>query len=282
MIRKSPAQRPTPAQDSRSNPAPPPDSPHEKSPFYVVEAVSGNAGIEFQRRGAHGREWLGGNPGEWRRRVPSYHQLDFPEPESGCGPVAILNWLTWYQDLGMLTKSIDWLGTDMRADDNHRLIEEEIVSLRNRTTGLRGGTTSLEIICAFDRIVNRLSNQRIRLGYEVYDVPLSIDDLTRFTRGFRSAILLVRPVNPETGKLESLHAVSVVAGDRAGYLMLNNWGERLHGALRNEPNGQFFSPSNVESPRLKLEQLICLVPFIPNDQNAFALLDLPPKNLVPP
>ena len=251
----------------------------ETSSFSVVEAIAHSREIRFVRRQASGREWFGTEPGEWRRAVPSYHQTDFPEPESGCGPIAILNWLTWYQNIGMLTKNIDQPGTKLRARHNHRLIEKEIVSLRNKTTGLRGGTTSLEIICAFDRIVNRLSSRSIRLAYEVHDAPMSMDDLTRFTRGFRSAILLVRPVNPKTGQLESLHAVSVVAGDRAGYLMLNNWGERLHGALRNEADGQFFAPSNIDSPRLKIEQLICLIPFTPDNLQEFALVDLPQKPL---
>ncbi len=244
-----------------------------EGPFSVLEAVREGTEIRFQSRRMQGVE-LTGSRADARRRVPSMNQRDFPEPESGCGPIAIVNWLLWMQNEGILRKPMEGSNDWVLAHYNFRSVEREIFGLRGeRSDRLRGGSNILEIAAAMDRIVYQLSAGAIRMHNERFDAPIRVNDWVQFTRGHRVGILVCRIVeDPATRRLGGYHAVSLVAGDRGGGVMLNNWGEQVYGVLRNERDGQFFYPENVSQPPLKVEYAVCFIPFRPAEDFPPALL----------
>jgi len=254
--------------------------PNTPFPYYLLNATRDprTGRVVFTRIGTHGAELQNPDP-ERRRLVPSENQRDYPEPESGCGPTAILNWILWYQNFDLLRKPVESPDPSFLKRLDFGMIEDEIVSLRDGDRSLRGGANVLEIIAAIDRVAARLSNGRVRMHYERHPAPLSINDLLRFTRGYRGAILVGRPVDPSTGELTGFHAVSAVAGDTSGYVMINNWGKKLYGAIRNEDDGQYFRPQGDGEWPIRLEYLVCFTPIVPANPEAVAIAELPRKHL---
>lgn len=244
--------------------------------YCVVEASRKSSGgnIAFHRRGLNGMEVVTVDA-EKRFRVFSPDQAAFPEPESGCGPTAILNWIYWYQREGILHKPIDGSGIDLLLKHNFRLIETELMAIKGRTQGYRGGTTALDICCAFDRVTHRLSQGLLRMHTEYFRAPISLADLFRFTTGNRAIILVTRVIESNGQPSDTFHAVSLVHADNDAYLMVNNWGQRLYGALRNEPDGQFFRPKDAQSVPLRIEFMLGFIPFRPKIPSELSSLPTP-------
>lgn len=242
-------------------------------PFRILEAFPQTDGsVSYHIRPMDGVE-VTTPAGDARRSVPAMDQRDYPEPESGCGPAAMLNWFLWWQSQGLLRSPLQGAESGVLARHDFQAIEREIFGLRGIDRAkLRGGTNALEIICAMDRLASQWSNGAIRMHYRQFDAPLKVADLLEFTKGQRSGILITRVVQAD-GSLGGYHAVSLVAGDRAGYLMINNWGERVYGSLRNEGRGQIFYPKNVAHPALKVENALCFIPFRPTKNTEIADLD---------
>lgn len=244
-------------------------------PFTVLEAsATGDGTVRFRPYRMRGEELPRGNAGA-RRRVPSMNQDDFPEPESGCGPTAVLNWVLWMQDQNLLRKPSRAAPERERAKDGFLRIEREIFGLRGKNrSASRGASNAPEIISAMDRMAHELSDGEVRMAYRQFEAPLRVADLLEFTSGYRSGILIVRVVDDlEKGTFGEYHAVSLVAGDTSGHLMINNWGEQVYGALRHRPDGQYFYSSTNDHPPLKVEMALCFIPFRPTDDRPPAPLE---------
>ncbi|MFP4282586.1 MAG: hypothetical protein ACLFU2_08205 [Opitutales bacterium] len=201
--------------------------------------------------------------GDARRRVPAMNQRDFPAPESGCGPTAALNWLLWMENEGLFGRRPSRTITPERARSLFHRIDREILTLSaNGSRGARGGSSMAELAVTMDRLVDERSEGALRLHFAHFEPPLRVVDLLEFTRGMRSGILLTRVVNDrQTLVAGEYHAVSLVAGDRAGGLMVNNWGARVYGHLRTLPEGQFFFPQDSSQEALRIEGALCFVPL---------------------
>lgn len=244
-------------------------------PYEVLEASpSATGAVRFFPFRMEGTE-IRGAGAEARRHVPAMNQRDFPEPESGCGPTAVLNWMLWMQDQHLLGTPRETHGLEARALAGFQRIEEEIRRLRGTEAGgSRGGSNEFEIISAMDRLAYQLSSGDVRMAYRRFHAPLKMAEVLEFTTGYRSGILIGRVVEDRaTGQLGEYHALNLVAGDRSGYLMVNNWGERVYGALRTEPDGQYFYASTADHPPIKVERALCFVPFRPATQRVVLSLE---------
>ena len=254
-----------------------PLAPDPRFPYQLLEAseCADSGSVRYRSRGAFGTEIVN-RYGDSRRYVPSEDQRHYPEAESGCGPAAILNWILWYQDFHVLQPPEARMGRDEQRWRSYVRIEEEIFRLRGgNVSHLRGSTTHLEIISAFDRTVNLMSAGNLRLHFEIFPAPVNVEQLVRFTTGFRAAILIVEPINPRTGEAGGLHAVSAAAGDRAGYIMVSNWGGKLHGPLRIEGGEQYFYPNDEGEWPLRIHRLITFIPIQLDPPVDYAITDLP-------
>lgn len=230
--------------------------------FEVLHAENATAGeVLYTLVAVPGAE-LPGHSGNARRRVPARDQLDFADPEADCGPVAMLNWLLW---LGQERK-LELPPADPPAgldQDLYGRIKTVLEELRGEVdTQPEAGVTAAEMALVMDRLADTFSAGRLRFQFQMMEAPLKVSRLFQFTEGFRCGILISRVVE-EDGKPGEFHAVNLIAVDRRGGVMINNWGEQVFGYLRNEPEGQFFRAENTDHPALKIESAICLVPFQP-------------------
>lgn len=199
--------------------------------------------------------------GDARRRVPAFHQKNFPEPESGCGPTAVLNWMLWMRELGCFGEAEN--GADSAVFARHIFweIDREIREMRKEDLPSRNGSNRAQIAAAMDRLARDWSGGTVRMAVRAYETPLKMVDLLSFIRGQRAGILIGQVVeNAQTGEAGDFHALNLVAVDRGGGLMVNNWGERVYGYLRTYPDGQYFYPENAEQAGLKIIEALCMVP----------------------
>lgn len=241
-------------------------APGQIEEFSVVEAVEvAGERVEFRVIRTRGREVIGAKQGA-RRRVPAMDQNNFPEPESACGPIAMLNWMLWLEQQRVLPLSFS-TDVEARAQSLYPEIESTLEDLRHAPDrSLRGPTSIREIAAGMDRLVKSRSDGAIRMHAQPVEVPLKVVDVLESTKTFRCGILIVRIVEDEkSGELGEYHAVSLISGDRGGGLMINNWGVQVYGQLRNERGGQFFRAQNAEHPTLKVEGAMFFVPFEPTN-----------------
>ena len=231
-------------------------------PFHVVIADPRHLG--FYSVGCFGEECT--NPFLDRGIILSEDQSRYPEPASGCGPTAILNWLIWYQNTGLIPRST------RDSDENEykivtlRLIDQKICALKGHLRTAKDGANTTETIVVFDALMRELSKGQIRMDARVKAAPLAYQDLQEQSRGYRAGILVVQLFdtrNPPTG---GFHAVAVVRTDARGTVSLANWGTYEIGRLVNKPDGQWFVPDDGEPPTMRLVQLITLVPFRPKSR----------------
>tara|TARA_B110000037_G_scaffold220312_1_gene287798 strand:+ start:100272 stop:101111 length:840 start_codon:yes stop_codon:yes gene_type:complete len=230
--------------------------PWETIEWRVIEG-DGN----FYRTALQGQE-VALRRGDARRRVPSYDQGDFPEPESGCGPTAALNWLLWMENLGCFGAPALRVDDATHVKETFALIDEQIRNMRQDLSERRVGSNRAQIAATMDHLAGELSEGKVRMAVRSFKTPLKIVDLLGFVKSQRAGILIGQVVEDGPGsELGELHALNLVAVDRRGGLMLNNWGERGYGYLRTYPDGQYFFPENTEQAGLKIVEAMCLIPI---------------------
>ncbi|HKK19060.1 MAG TPA: hypothetical protein VJ952_10310 [Opitutales bacterium] len=234
-------------------------------PYYVADKKwnAGTQRYDFYRRGMRGAEIT--MRGEARRYFISENQGDYPEPESGCGPTALLNLYVWYSKFGLLGESIRHSDPQRYKQLKFRQIDRKIRDIQKQSRTAHGGTNTLASIVAMDELVQQYSKGPTRLHFEIKKPPLSLKDFTELSRNYRAGILSVRPKDPETGALLGNHAVLCIRGDMGGMITLANWGEFSHGSLVRRKDGQWFVPRDRSQHELKINNLTVLVPFRPED-----------------
>jgi len=235
-------------------------------PFHTMEMAGLNpdGNPAYISVGRNGTERL--LPLADRGWIISEHQSDYRAPETGCGVTAVLDWFVWYQAIGLVPKysrDADF-GTFKRKCFD--LIDRDIRLLRGRNRTVKDPANTNELIVAFDDIVSRLSEGRLRLGFSISQSPLGLKTILEQTHGVRAGILVVQVFDGKAPRQNwgSFHAVVLVRTDSTGRVSIGNWGKYEHGRLVSRTDGQWFVPENGAAPIFRVGSLITLIPFSPS------------------
>ena len=234
-----------------------------RAPFYVAEKKwePREGKYHFYRVGMHGSERVIKN--DVRRYFISENQSDYPEPEGGCGPTALLNLYIWYSKFGLVKETIKHSNPKAYKQLKFREIDRIINQIQGRSRSRSEGTNSLEQVLAIDELVQRNSKGNVRIHFEYKQTPLTRNDFLNLSRNYRAGILAVRPKDPKTGRLMGNHAVLVIRGDTSGKITIANWGKFSHGSLVMRQGRQWFVPDDGTQYEMLVKQLTTLVPFTP-------------------
>jgi hypothetical protein len=235
-----------------------------KFPFYVARKQwnEETQTYDFYRIGMQGSERV--LKSDARRYFLSENQSDYPEPESGCGPTALLNLYIWYTKFGLIKESVRHSDPDRYKQLKFLEIDRKIAEIQGHARDSSKGTNTLEQVIAIDEILQANSKSPIRMHFELKSAPLKTQDFIRLSRNYRAGILIVRPKNRRTGQLMNYHAVLAIRGDTSGKISIANWGDFSHGRLIQKSDGQWFIPDDSTQSELQIDQLITLIPFTPS------------------
>lgn len=235
----------------------------EAYPFYVAEK-KWNADAQryaFYRVGMDGTERV--TRGGFRRYFLSENQIEYPIPESGCGPTALLNLYIWYSKFGLIKESTIDPDLERYKQRKFREIDQRIHEILGQTRSPERGTNRLEQVLALDELLRADADNPVRLHFEFKAPPLHYEDFIRISRNYRAGILTVLPKDPITGEIYGYHAVLAVRGDTSGTITLANWGTFTHGRLVMRPDGQWFIPRDPSEHEMRIVQFTTLIPFTP-------------------
>lgn len=197
-----------------------------------------------------------------RLSLISESQNEFPQPESGCGPIALLNILVWYEKYGL----IEPLFRDSNSKRYKRRLFAEIDRRIFEKSGLQrndtAGSRSQDIAMVLDDIVNEQSDGKLRIHTDYYPTPLRLANMLDTMPNFRTGYVLGYPQDTN-GKPSALHAMTLIRADRAGYVTLATWGEKYRGLLRMRDGEQWFIPQNPEQVEIRIVGMIRFIPFQP-------------------
>lgn len=241
-------------------------TPHTRDPiypFYTIEPDGRNG--SYRRVGFSGQECI--NPYLDRGIILSEDQSGYPVPESACGPTAILDWLIWYQNSGLVPRSTQHADLATYKRITFDLIDRRIAALKGHARTHSGGTDSTEIMVVFDELVRDLSRGKIRLSCNQTDAPLVLRDLLNQTQSYRAGILIVQVHDPKAPPPGAFHAVALLRTDATGRISIANWGEYKHGRLVQKPDGQWFVAEDGSSLPMKVHALLTFIPFRPTAAN---------------
>ena len=204
------------------------------------------------------------NPALNRLSMLSENQLNYPTPETGCGPTALLNILIWYEKFGLIPPR--YRDADPRVyklklfrDIDHRLAFQSGIT-RTEMMGTRG----MDIAIIIDQIVNERTEGQIRIHTDIIEAPLKLKDLLATTKNFRSGYLTVAVPRELVGSgSTNLHAAVIIRTDREGYVTLGTWGEIYRGLLKERNGEQWFIPQNKNHMKLKVVELMRFIPYRP-------------------
>lgn len=198
-----------------------------------------------------------------RLSMLSENQANYPLPESGCGPTAMLNILIWYEKYGLITPY------SREADSaryKYNLFQEIDRRLTNQAGMIRtedSGVNNMHTAMVMDAFVQEQSEGTVRIHTDAIAAPIDLNQLLNTMQNFRSGYLIVAPKVRSTGQLLADHAAVVIRVDRAGYLTLATWGQLYRGLIKSRPDGQWFIPQDPDHMELKIRGLTCFIPFRP-------------------
>ena len=207
------------------------------------------------------------NDSPHRLGITSENQNNYPVPQSGCGPTAMLSILIWYENYGIIKAlyrdaSLQQYKLNLfREIDNHLMWQAGV----NRTEKI--GVNYLDIAVTMDFMFKVRSKGKVRIQTEIKSEPFQTEDFLRTMRNFRSGFLIVSPQDPKTGKLMNRHATVIIKADQKGYVTLGTWGQRYHGLLKKRSDGQWFIPHDPNHMKLKVHELLRFTPFQIEGQN---------------
>lgn len=240
-----------------------PRTPEPIYPFYTVEPIGSNG--SYRRIGFRGQECI--NPNLERGIILSEDQSGYPVPDSGCGPTAILDWLIWYQNSGLVPRSTQHADLATYKRITFDLIDRRIAALKGHARTYSGGTNSTELMVVFDELVRDLSQGKIRLSCDQTDAPLSLRNLLNQTRYYRAGILIVQVYDPKAPPPGAFHAVALLRTDTTGRISIANWGKYEHGHLVQKSDGQWFVADDESTLPMKVRSLLTFIPFRPAAPN---------------
>jgi hypothetical protein len=198
-----------------------------------------------------------------RLSILTENQQDYPTPESGCGPTAMLNILIWYEKYGLIepySREADLRLYKLKLfQDIDRRLRKQSGVIRTEESGIN----NMDAAMVMDAIVRERSEGAVRIHTDAIVAPLKLSDFLDSMQNFRSGYLIVAPKNRDTGELLNDHAVVVIRADRAGYITLATWGQLYRGLLKTRPDGQWFIPQDPTHMELKIHGLTRFIPFRP-------------------
>jgi len=199
-----------------------------------------------------------------RLSILSENQYDYPTPESGCGPTAMLNILIWYEKFGLIKALSRDANVHQYKLNLFNEIDRRLSTYAGQTRAELNGTSNFNTMIVMDELVSERSEGVLRLHSKSVEAPLTLQDFFDIQPNFRSGYLIVRAKDPRTNNLRSItHAVTFIRADRAGYITLGTWGEIYRGVLKKRGASQWFIPSDRNQQELKIVSLIQFIPFKP-------------------
>ena len=236
----------------------------ETTDFQVFKYKKRGNQIEYYPHIVKGVERV--NYGLNRFSILSEDQANYPTPETGCGPTAMLNILVWYEKFGLIPPL--YRDADPRLyklklfrEIDRRLAKQSGI-IRTEERGVRNFDTAV----VMDSIVNERTGGKVRIHTDWIEAPLKLSDFLETIKNFRAGYLIVTPKDLETGELLDDHAVVVIRTDRTGYITLATWGQHYHGRLKKRADGQWFIPRDSSDMELKVKALMRFIPFKPEEQ----------------
>ncbi len=217
--------------------------------------------IEYYLQPIPGKERI--NNSLNRLSMISENQQNYPQPESGCGPTAMLNILVWYQKFGLIQPFTRESNPTSYKQKLFREIDRRLTKEAGHPRTENIGSASGHIAIVMDEMVRDQSNGQLRIQTQHIDPPLQLKDLLDTMPNFRAGYLMVTPKNPKTGEIMQNHAVTLIRADRAGYITLGTWGQIYRGILRKRSDGQWFIPQDPNQYELKIIGMIRFTPFEP-------------------
>ena len=200
-----------------------------------------------------------------RLTILSENQFNYPTPESGCGPTAMLNILVWYEKFGLIEPFSREVDPRNYKLDLFQEIDRRVTEKAGHARTETRGTSNLVAAMVMDEMIQERSDGQLRIHTEYIEAPLKLSDFIDTMPNFRAGYLIVSPKDPQTGKLLNSHAVTVIRADRAGYITLSTWGKIYRGLLKKRPDGQWFIPQDPKHLELKINALTRFIPFKPTD-----------------
>lgn len=198
-----------------------------------------------------------------RLSIISENQYDYPVPESGCGPIAMLNILVWYQKFGLIQPISRQSDALNYKHELFNKIDTRLAQTVGESRSPEDGTALLHVAIVMDTLVNEYSGGKVRIHTDQFVTPLSLNDFMQVMPNFRAGYLVVRPKDPNTGQLLNFHAVTVIRVDRAGYITLGTWGQVYRGILKKRGDEQWFIPQDPKQMELQITALFRFIPFEP-------------------
>jgi hypothetical protein len=196
----------------------------------------------------------------------SENQYHYPEPESGCGPTAMLNVLVWYQKYGLIRPIFRDADPEAYKLKTFRYIDDRLNQFAGRLRVEVGGSTNRDIAMVMDQIVREHSDGSIRIQTDYAKAPVDMDLIRDTNPNFRAGFLSVYPKHPRTGELMTLHAVTFVRADREGYITIGTWGQVYRGRLRMRGGHQWFIPQDPRYFEMRVHSYIRFIPFRPKEK----------------
>jgi hypothetical protein len=198
-----------------------------------------------------------------RLSMLSENQSQYPEPESGCGPTAMLNILVWYEKYGLIEPYSRNADPDRYKLELFTEIDRRLAKHSGTNRAERNGVNSIDVAMVMDSMVRERSNNRVRIHTKLIKAPLKLSDFLETMQNFRSGFIIVSPKDRTTGELLGDHAATVIRADRSGYITLATWGEIYRGLLKQRPDGQWFIPQDPNQMELRVQSLTRFIPFKP-------------------
>jgi hypothetical protein len=231
--------------------------------FQVIERGKDdkNAQARFYYRTLRGTERT--NNSLNRLSMRSEDQGNYPSPESGCGPTAMLNILIWYEKYGLIEPHFRDADPSSYKFKLFREIDSRLATQAGMVRTPERGVNSMHVAMVMDAIVRERSKDQVRIHTDSITAPLKLKDLIDSMQNFRSGYLIVTPKDRSTEKLLNAHAATLIRADRAGYVTLATWGKRYRGLLKKRADGQWFIPQDPTHMELKVHRLTRFIPFRP-------------------
>ncbi|MGJ8649084.1 MAG: hypothetical protein ACSHX4_01880 [Opitutaceae bacterium] len=232
--------------------------------FKVIErkADATNGEVGYYYRHIYGTERT--NNALNRLSILSEDQSIYPIPESGCGPTAMLNILIWYEKFGLIRPFSREANSASYKQIFFKEIDRRLLELTGEARTEDRGSSNLASAMVMDEFVRELSDDALRLHAEAVEPPYQLKTFLDLVPNFRTAYLVVRSKNPETGEMSPVtHAATFIRADRSGYITLGTWGEVYRGLLKKRGSDQWFIPQNPEHKELKLLGMLQFIPFEP-------------------
>jgi hypothetical protein len=203
------------------------------------------------------------NNAQNRLSMVSESQYNYPEPESGCGPIALLNTLVWYEKYGLIEPLFRESTMPIYKKRLFGEIDRRLLARSGISRTELNGSRDIDVAMVLDSIVQEQSKGQLRIHADFYDTPLKLKDLLQTMPNFRVGYIMGYPKDPVSGELLDLHAMTLIRADRAGNLTLATWGMNYHGLLRMRGNEQWFIPESSDQIEFKIEGMLRLIPFEP-------------------